>query len=139
MAFKSKGVLFKIGTAAAGTAIADIYSVTPPAFTQSFEDATTHDQADDLRRIIATLAEHGELEVQCGVTATNIADLNAVKGVDNTAFSIVFGQTHATTPISMDFEGLLTNMQIDSAPVDGKLTMTLGVKVNGDVTWNNVA
>ena len=58
-ATKSFGTLFKIGTAAAGVAIGEILSVTPPEVTVETVDSTNHNQAAIYRTFIATLADFG--------------------------------------------------------------------------------
>jgi uncharacterized protein (UPF0303 family) len=136
-ATKSFGTLFKIGTAAAGTAIGEILSVTPPELTVDTVENTTHNQADIYRKWIATLADYGELEVQAHMLAASITALNAKIGLDEQDYSIVFGAFG--TDITMDFKGTLTSLKVDEAPIDNKLTVTFKIKLTGNVTWGGLS
>lgn len=136
MAKKSFGTLMKAG-GSSGTAVAELYSVTPPSLSIDHIETTNHNQADIYRTFISTIADWGEVECEMGTTAPNINTFIGVIGNDAETWWISLkGAGAAGADVTMTFTGCLASFTPSKeATIDGKYVAAAKIKVSGNVTF----
>lgn len=128
MAKKAWGILGKIG-GAGGTALAEVYSITPPGTKVSTIETTHHGSADGHRTFMSTLADGGEVQARIALTPANLDELNACILDDTVSYYISCPQF--SPALTWTFTGILTDLSPAEAEIDGKLELTATFKVTG--------
>jgi hypothetical protein len=129
------GATFSLHNGTALTAVAELLSVTPPAYTVETIDGTTHGSASGIREFIPGLIDPGELTATFhhvpGSAGTDLLE-DQVAARTTRAFKIVL----PTTSGSYDITGTCIPMSyaVDDVPIDDKMTATFTAKVTGAVT-----
>jgi hypothetical protein len=132
----SFGTLFKIGDGAgteAFTTVADVHDISGPTLSMGTEDVTSHSSPSGWAEYCATVGDGGEVTFSINYNPT-AATHNATNGLlaDMAArtlrhFKLVFSNTGATT---WNITAIVTKFE-PKAPVKGKLTADVGVKITG--------
>jgi len=140
MGISSFGTLLKIGDGGSPTevftTIAEVLDISGPALALGTEDGTHHSSPGGWRQKIATLLDGGEvsLEIQYDPAgATHNAATGLIADMVNRTlrnFKIVFPNVGNTT---WAFAAYVTGFE-PSAPVEGKLTASVGMTVSGQPT-----
>lgn len=135
--FDAYGTILQIGDGG-GTEVfanvASIRTISGPGLSLDTVDVTTHDSPSAFREFVATLLDAGEVTLELvwdPDTATHVAlraDLAA--RVDARNFKVIFPDATNTTWL---FAAIVTAYQ-PSAPVDGDLTASVTLKVDGAPT-----
>lgn len=126
--YAAKGTLLKQGA----TTIGQVFNIQGPGATTETLDVSDHDTTDAWREFVASFIDGGELTAEIHydpalASHRLLYSLQHARSVD--AWSIVFPNTEATTPT---FNALVTNVE-PGAPADGKLTLSLSLKISGSV------
>lgn len=135
----AKGSLLKIGDGAGSetfTTIAQVVNIGGPGLKMDTLDVTNHSSTDGWKEFVGGLLDGGEvsLEINFDPTAAThklstglLKDMSA-RTVRN--FQLVFSDTGGTT---WSFAALVSGFE-PAAPVDGKLSATVTLKVSGKPT-----
>jgi len=131
------GVVFKIGTTSTpSTTLADVFEVNLPKQSRDAIDVTTHGSSGGYMEYIADpLYEPGELTVSMNYVATSATDtacLAALAASSNYYFQWTAKASASTKTFTT--QGIVTEYGQDPAPLKGKQTATLKVKLSGSVT-----
>lgn len=123
------GIQVKFGS----TVIANLLEVTPPDFKVESKDTTNHGLSDRWRTFRQVMCEAGEGEMKIQVTsaqfATLMGKLDASAASETWTVVLPF-----TTPINIACTGFLSELKMESAPVDGILEASLKFKCSGKPT-----
>jgi len=120
-----------------GTTIAEARNITGPNITLGTAEATHHTSTGAFKEYIATVLDGGEISFEINFLPVDATQSFAAGlGADMLArtfqaFSLVLTDTGAMT---VTFSAYVTGFQL-TAPLDGKLTANVTLKISGPVTW----
>ena len=126
------GATLKKGT----TAIAEVLDISGPNLSRATIDATSHGSTGGWKEYLAGVKDGGEVSFTVQYVPTNSthdASTGLLSLLDDTTpstFSLVFPDSGSTT---WTFNGWVTAFH-PSAPVEGKLTAAVTIKVTGQPT-----
>jgi len=125
------------GTSGAGTAIAQVKSISGPSLSADTEDVTSHDSVNAWEEVVVTILRSGEVTLDivydpADATHKDAANglLNDLQGRASTTYTLVFPDAAST---EWSFSAYVTAFEPD-APVDGALTASVTLKATGDMT-----
>jgi len=117
-------------TLTAGSAVAEVISITPPVSKIGSIQVTNLSTANQAHEFIAGLEDAGEMTFECNLDATNFAALNAL-AVARAASAFVIA-IPAPNSFSITVNGFITSRGISSIAVgDELIKCTFTVKVSG--------
>jgi hypothetical protein len=126
------GTLFKIGS----TAVAEVNKIDFSGIKLDTVEATSHASTGGWREYVPTLKDGGEVTLELSYVPTAATHKNASGGLlyllDQKTlqnFAVVF----ADGPTTWTLPGFVTSYK-PSAPVDGKLGLSVTIKVSGQPT-----
>jgi len=112
-------------------AIAEINSITGPGMTRDTIDVTSLDSTGGYREFITGFRDGGEVTLEMNFTLDGYNQMKDDFEVDDTHnYQIVLPDTGATT---LEFAALVTSLPL-SVPTDDKITISVTLKVTGEVT-----
>lgn len=118
----------------AGTALAEVNSITGPGMTRDFIDVTSLDSTSGYREFIAGFRDGGTVTLNMNFTAATYALMKAdFESDDAQEYEIVLPDDDVT---SLEFVGLVTELPL-TITVDDKVTADVTIKVSGQVTVNS--
>ncbi len=125
------------GTSGAGTAIAQIKTISGPELSLDTVDVTSHDSTDGWEEVVGTILRSGEVTFEIEYDPAGATHKYAAGGllydyVQKTAntYTLVFPDAGST---EWSFSALITGFN-PGMPVDGDLTASVKMKVTGVVT-----
>lgn len=109
------------------TTLAEIVSMTPPADSIGFVEATHMQSPDRTREFLETLSDPGEFSFEMNFIPASDSDvaIRALKGLGAVDWRMTF-----PSGAIWQFKGIRTTYEA-AAPLEDKLTATVGVKVTG--------
>ena len=117
-------------TLTAGSAVAEVISITPPVSNIGSIQVTNLSTSNQAHEFIAGLEDAGEMTFECNLTSANFAALNAI-AVARTESSFVVA-IPAPISLSITVNGFITSRGISSIAVgDELIKCTFTVKVSG--------
>lgn len=117
-------------TLTAGSAVAEVISITPPQSKISSIQVTNLSSPDQVHTFIAGYEDAGEMTFECNFTAAGFAAINAL-AVARTASDFVI-TIPAPNSFTCTVHGFITNRGISSIAVgDELIKCTFTVKVSG--------
>lgn len=124
------GTTFEMATVAAPTVwtfIAEIFNLTPPAFTDATIDVTNFDSPNNTREFIAGLTEPGSASFEMNYVPGSASDLFLLAHASETM------KCRLTFPngVVITFDGVRENYE-PQVPVDDRMTANVSFKVSGD-------
>ncbi len=137
--FAAKGTLLKQGDGASPevfTTIAQVVSIGGPSLSLDPIDVTNHSSLDGWKEFVGGLLDGGEISLEINydpVNATHNATAGLIKDMEDRTvrnFQLVFSDTAGTT---WTVPALVTGFE-PGAPVDGKLSASVTLKVSGKPT-----
>lgn len=135
--YDAYGTTFYIGTSGAGTAVAQVVSISGPSLTLDTEDVTSMDSTDAWEEVVPTIKRSGEVSLELVYDPAAATHKNASGGLlyafDQRAsgtYTLVFPDAASTEWV---FTAYVTGYEPDM-PVDGRLAATVTFKPTGDVT-----
>lgn len=133
--YAAKGTLFKRGTGSplVFTTIGEIFNVGGPSLSREALDATAHGDAD--KEFIGGLRDGGEVNLEMHFDPADAGDQALLADMQEDSpgdYQIVFPDSATTT---FQFAALVTAFEVQ-APVDGKLTASVTLKVSGAVDFD---
>ena len=133
-AFAGVGAQFKRGDGASAevfSAIAEVNSIEGPSMSADTIDVTSLDSTGGYREFITGFRDGGEVTLEMNFTRDGYIDMKTdFEAGTNRNYQIVLPDTGATT---FDFAGLVTSLSM-SVPTDDKVTASVTIKVDGQVT-----
>jgi hypothetical protein len=142
MTLAAFGTLLKLGDTDGGggsyTTIAEVLDIDGPSMSADTIDTTHHSSASAARQHIISLIDAGEVSFEVNFLpqdAThdeNSGLIYVFKNRKKRGFQLVFDPSG--TPMTLTFVGSVTGFG-PSAPVEGKLTASVTLKVDGMPTW----
>lgn len=131
------GTLFKRGdgeSSEAFTSLSEVNSIGGPNKTRETIDVTSLDSTGGYREFIASFRDAGEITLEMNWTRDGYDTLNDdFESSNSVNYQIVFPDTGETT---YDFAGYVTGVE-QSVPTDDKITMTVTIKITGQVTMSS--
>ena len=129
------GASFKRADAASSgtgfTAIAEVNSISGPNKSRATIDVTSLDSVGGYREFIASFRDAGEVTLEMNWTRDGYDQINDdFESSSLWDYQIVFPDTGATT---LEFSGLVTALG-SAIPLDDKITMSVTIKISGQVT-----
>jgi len=130
------GTKLKIGDGASPevfSEIAAVSSVSGPGISLDTIDVTTDDSPGGYKQYAAGLLDAGEIKLELNFLPANTSQTGLLTALASRAaknFKLVFPDTAATT---WSFSAFVTNFE-PSAPVDGKLSTSVTLKITGQPT-----
>lgn len=117
-------------TLTAGSAVAEVISITPPQSKISSIQVTNLSSANQVHTFIAGFEDAGEMTFECNFTAAGFAAINTI-AVARTASDFVIA-IPAPNAFSVTVHGFITSRGISSIAVgDDLIKATFTVKVSG--------
>lgn len=139
-AISAFGTLLKKGDGATPTetftTIAEVLDIDGPELGLDTEESTSHDSVDGWEDFVATILRSGEVSCEINYVPTNAthdASTGLIKdmtGRTKRNFKLVFPNASTTT---FSFTAYVTKVQ-PKAPVNGKLTADITLKITGKPT-----
>lgn len=121
-------------TGSSGTtfsAIAEVNSISGPNKSRATIDVTSLDSSGGYREFIASFRDAGEVTLEMNWTRDGYDQINDDFESDTAwEYQIVFPDTGNTT---LEFTGLVTALG-SAIPLDDKITMSVTIKISGQVT-----
>lgn len=121
------------GTSGAGTAIAQVQSISGPGLSLDTEDVTSHDSTNAWEEVVGTILRSGEITLDVvydPANATHVALWTDMVSRAAATYTLVFSDS-ATTEWA--FSAYVTGFE-PGAPHDGALTASVSMKPTGDMT-----
>lgn len=125
------------GTSGAGTAIAQVMSMSGPGLSLDTTDVTAHDSTGAWEEVVGTILRSGEVSLDISYDPADATHKNTAGGLladmvgrASTTYTLVFADTGAT---EWAFSALVTGFEPDN-PVDGALTAAVTLKPTGSIT-----
>ena len=118
--------------------VSQIKSVAWSGYTWDFEDATTVDQASDIKAFVKTLCDSGEVRLTLQLDKTQYATLIALSNAysdDSTAKTWEIGLPQTGTGGKLAGSGRITSFGNFTAEPGNLLEHEITIKVVGDVTF----
>jgi predicted secreted protein len=117
-----------------GTEIANVTGISGPGLTLDTEDVTTHDQTTAWEEAVGTILRSGEVTLDIvydPADATHVALITELEAKTTAAFDLKFPDG-----TMWEFDACVTGFEPD-APVDGALTASVTLKINGEPTLDS--
>lgn len=139
----AKGTALYTGTNASPivyTKIGKVKSISGPGFNVDFVDTTTHDTVGNFREFAAILCSAGDISftVNYDPADTTLAPAtglyNTMQGLTRIPFKLVFPPSD-TLSTTMEFYGYVSQHPF-TFPVDNIVEATIGIKIDGAITWS---
>ena len=128
------GTLFRRWSGSGWVNLAEINSISGPGMTRDTIDVTSLDSTGGYREFIGGFRDGGTVQLAMNFAR---ASLTLMKTDFESAviqnYEIVLPDTENTT---LEFTGLVTELPLEISP-DDKVTMTVSIKVSGQVTVNS--
>jgi len=121
------GTVLKI----AGTAVAEVTSISAPSISRDTIETTHHGSVDGHREFLPGLSDGGEVSLDINwnpADASHAAIYATFTSSANQAYSVMFPNLWELT-----FNGMVTGFDA-TAPIDDRLTASVTIKVTGKVT-----
>lgn len=132
MAFFANGATFKLGS----TTVAEVTSISGPAFTADSIDVTTHGSTARYREFIQGLRDGGEISIEGNYTT---ASSSLIVTQLNTSATVTAVVTLPTTPSTTAFTATVICTAFSTeAPVDGVIPFSASFKVTGQPTLGTI-
>jgi len=137
--FAAKGTLIKKGDGASPevfTTVAQVVTIGGPSLAQDPIDVTNHSSLEAWKEFVGGLKDGGEVSLEINydpATPTHNATAGLIKSLEDQTvdnYQIVFSDTANTT---WTIPALVTGFET-GAPVDGKLSASVTLKVSGKPT-----
>lgn len=133
-AFAGVGTLFRRWSGSAWVNIAEINSITGPGMTRDTIDVTSLDSTGGYREFIGGFRDGGTVQLAMNFTRATLDTMkDDFESSDSQNYEIVLQDVENTT---VEFVGLVTELPLEITP-DDKVTMTVSIKVSGQVTINS--
>lgn len=128
------GTQFRRWSGSAWVPIAEINSITGPGMTRDTIDVTSLDSVGGYREFIGGFRDGGTVQLTMNFLRASL-DTMKTDFEDDTlqGYEIVLPDDETTT---LEFSGLVTELPLEIPP-DDKITMTVSIKVSGQVTLNS--
>lgn len=113
--------------------IAEVLDITGPSLQQRTAESTSHSSPGGWAEFIGTLKDGGEVTFTVHFLPTHLTHTGLISDLDNQVvrnFQVVFPDSANTTWL---LPALVTNIA-PGAPVEGKLTADIALKVSGQPT-----
>jgi hypothetical protein len=131
----SNGVKFMVGDGATPTEafaeLAEVLDLEGPGFSRDTEETTSH--GDSMKTYLGTVPDGGEVSFELNFDPNDTGHMGLISQIKGSGkprnFQVVFPTTPLTT---WGFAGIVTEFT-PSAPVSGKLSASVTIKVSGDV------
>jgi len=134
LAVAGVGTLFRRWSGSAWVNIAEINSISGPNKSRGTIDVTSLDSTAGYREFIGGLRDGGVTQLGMNFIRASYDTMNDDFESDtNQNYEIVLPDAENTT---IEFVGLVTELPLE-VPVDDKITMTVSIKVSGQVTVNS--
>lgn len=128
------GTQFRRWSGAAWVAIAEINSITGPGMTRDTIDVTSLDSTGGYREFIGGFRDGGTVQLTMNFIRASLDTMKTDFESDTLqGYEIVLPDDETTT---LEFSGLVTELPLEIPP-DDKITMTVSIKVSGQVTLNS--
>ncbi len=128
------GTLFRRWSGSAWVNIAEINNISGPTMSRDTIDVTSLDSTGGYREFIGGFKDGGTVQLPMNFIR---ASLDLMKTDFESAvlqnYEIVLPDTENTT---LEFTGLVTELPLEIPP-DDKITMTVSIKISGEVTVNS--
>lgn len=133
-AISGVGTQFRRWNGSAWVQLAEINSITGPSKTRDTIDVTSLDSTGGYREFITGFRDAGTVQLTMNFSRESFELMND-DFEDDTAqnYEIVLPDAETT---SFEFEGLVTEVPLE-IPMDDKITMTVTIKITGQVTVNS--
>jgi len=120
-----------------GHTIGSVNSISAVEITLETMDTTTLNSTSGFREFIGTLYSGGEVTLECNYDPSDADGQGGLKA-DQVAklvqsFELIFPAETGTT---VTFNGVITKWGIGDVKVDGKVALTVVIKISGEVTVN---
>jgi len=129
----------------AWTTLAEVESITPPAFARDAQDATHTESPEGWREFIAGLKDGGEISATLNFVADSDTTSRILATFDSNTiqqFRILFNDgDQDSSPLTCSrftVTGIVTGFAIE-APIDNKHSATITVKISGKPTFVRAA
>lgn len=133
-AISGVGTEFKRGDGASNetfTTVAEVNSITGPGMTRSFIDATSLDSTGGWREYITSFRDGGTISLNMNYTLAVYNDMMEDFESDSSVnYQLVLPDTGSTT---LEFAAYVTDLPL-TIPTDDKITMSVTMKISGQVT-----
>ena len=128
------GTLFRRWSGSGWVNIAEINSISGPTMTRDTIDVTSLDSTGGYREFITGFRDGGTVQLTMNFTRDSIDTMKTDFEADDLQnYEIVLPDVENTT---LEFEGLVTELPLEIPP-DDKITMTVSIKISGEVTLNS--
>ncbi len=128
------GTLFRRWSGAAWVNIAEINSISGPNMTRDTIDVTSLDSTGGYREFIGGFRDGGTVQLSMNFIRASIDTMKTdYESDDLQNYEIVLPDDENTT---LEFQGLVTELPLEIPP-DDKITMTVSIKISGQVTLNS--
>jgi predicted secreted protein len=128
------GTLFRRWSGAAWANIAEINSISGPNMTRDTIDVTSLDSTAGYREFIGGFRDGGTVQLAMNFIRASLDTMKTDFESDTIQnYEIVLPDDENTT---LEFTGLVTELPLEIPP-DDKITMTVSIKVSGQVTVNS--
>lgn len=136
-AFSGVGATFKrsdMESSPTYSAIAEVNSIDGPTKSRETIDVTSLDSTGGYREFIASFRDAGEVTLEMNFTRDGYVDMNDDFESDSAVdYKITLPDTGNT---ELDFSAFVTNLG-QAIPLDDKVTMSVTLKITGQVTLSS--
>lgn len=127
------GTEFRRWSGTAWEQIAEVNSISGPSMSRETIDVTSLDSSGGYREFITGFRDAGTLQLTMNFTSSTLTTMKAdFESATAQNYEIVLPDTSTTT---LEFEGLVTDLPMEISP-DDKITLTVTIKITGQVTVN---
>lgn len=128
------GTLFRRWSGTAWVNIAEINSISGPNMTRDIIDVTSLDSTGGYREFISGFRDGGTVQLSMNFIRASLDTMKTdFESDDLQNYEIVLPDDENT---SIEFTGMVTELPLEIPP-DDKITMTVSIKVSGQVTVNS--
>jgi predicted secreted protein len=128
------GTQFRRWSGSAWVKIAEINSISGPNMSRDTIDVTSLDSTGGYREFIGGFRDGGTVQLAMNFLRATIDTMKTDFETDDLQnYEIVLPDDETTT---LEFTGLVTELPLEIPP-DDKITMTVSIKVSGQVTLNS--
>jgi len=128
------GTEFRRWSGSAWVAISEINSISGPNMSRDTIDVTSLDSTGGYREFIGGFRDGGTVQLAMNFLRATLDTMKTDFESDTLQnYEIVLPDTETTT---LEFTGLVTELPLE-VPPDDKITMTVSIKVSGQVTLNS--
>lgn len=127
------GTEFRRWDGTAWEQIAEVNSISGPSMSRETIDVTSLDSSGGYREFITGFRDAGTLQLTMNFTSSTLTTMKTdFESATAQNYEIVLPDTSTTT---LEFEGLVTDLPMEISP-DDKITLTVTIKITGQVTVN---